>query len=225
MSRCAACRRLVWRALDLLFPRGCVACDGDVEPQGVLCGTCGSRTDLAPPAALLLDGIPAYTAVPFAGPLSDAVHRFKYGARPDLAAQLAALAGSALAELDPPSDSLLVPVPLHPRRVAERGYNQSALLAGQLAQQRGLGFAPLALHRLRATGQQVGRNRAQRLTNVADAFAVRQRGALVGQPVVVVDDVVTTGATATACIQPLRADGARVVGVVALARAAPQRGG
>ena len=173
----------------------------------------------SPPPGLLLDGIPAVAAVPYAGPLADAVQRFKYGARPDLAAQLAALADAALGRLHPEPGSVLVPVPLHPRRLAERGYNQSALLARQLAHRHGLGFAPLALQRLRATDHQVGRTREQRWSNVADAFAVRDVRALAGRHVVLVDDVVTTGATVIACIQSLSAQGARVAGVVALAQA------
>jgi len=219
MPRSAAYRRLLSRLLDLLSPRTCVACDRDVAAGGVLCAACSAHADLSAPAGLVLDGIPTVAAVAYAGPLADAIQRFKYGARPDLAAQLALLAAAALGRLHPEPGSVLVPVPLHPRRLAERGYNQSALLAKQLARRHGLGFAPLALRRLRATEHQVGRTREQRWSNVTAAFAVRDARALARRQVVLVDDVVTTGATATACIRSLSAASARVAGVVALARA------
>ncbi len=219
MPKAGAGQRALSRFVDLLFPRGCIACDRPVEPGGILCDACAVRAALRPPPPLLLDGVPALAAIAYAEPMSGALHRFKYGARPDLAAQLAAVAEVALEQLDPAPDSILVPVPLHARRLAERGYNQSALLAGQLSRRHRLGFAPLGLRRIRPTDQQVGRSRQQRWINVAEAFVVRQRRSLAERDVVLVDDVVTTGATATACIQPLRALGARVVGVVALARA------
>lgn len=210
---------LLSRFVDLLAPRACVACDQHIEPRGALCAGCSARAVLSPPSPLLLDGIPALAAVAYAEPLSNAIHRFKYGARPDLAAQLAGIAGSALQQLDPAPHTILVPVPLHPRRLAERGYNQSALLAKQLSRRHRLGFAPLALRRTRPTDQQVGRNRQERWANVEGAFVVRQPGSVSGRDVVLVDDVLTTGATATACVQPLRALGARIAGVVAIARA------
>lgn len=219
MPETAVGLRLLSRCLDLLAPRACVACDEHVEPRRVLCDACAACAVLSPPAPVLLDGIPALAAVAYAQPLSDAIHRFKYGARPDLAAQLATLSGAALERLDPAPDSLLVPVPLHARRLAERGYNQSALLARQLSRRHGLGFAPLALRRIRPTDRQVGRSRRERWANVADAFVVRQPESVAGRLVILVDDVLTTGATATACVRPLQALGARVGGVVALARA------
>lgn len=218
MHEPGAGQRLLSSLLDLLAPRACVACDQHVEPRGALCDDCAGRAMLDPPP-LQLDGFQAFAAVTYAEPLSGAVHRFKYGARPDLAAQLAAIAGGALEQLDPTPDSILVPVPLHARRLAERGYNQSALLARQLSRRHRLGFAPLALERVRPTEQQVGRSRHERWTNVADAFVVRQPGVVAGRNVVLVDDVVTTGATATACAKPLLVLGARVAGVVAIASA------
>lgn len=217
--------RLLSRLLDLLAPRGCVACDGHVEPGRAFCNLCARQACLAAPEPLVLDGVPAFGAVRYGDPASRAIHRFKYGGRPDLATQLAGLAVDALERLGPPPGSLLVPVPLHPRRLAERGYNQSALLARELARRQRLGFLPMALWRTRATERQVGRSGDERWSNMEGAFAVRRPRALAGREVVLVDDVLTTGATATACIRPLRGLGTRVVGVVALARAGRHTGG
>lgn len=217
-------RHLLPRVLDLLAPRSCVACDGGVEPGGVFCTACGAHPLRAPPRALLVDCVPALAAAPHAAPLSDAVHRFKYGGRPDLAEQLSELAVPALQGFEPGPDTVLVPVPLHPRRLAERGYNQSALLARQLSRRLGLRFAPLALARIKPTVRQVGQSRDERWSNMSDAFVVRKPQALDGYGVVLVDDVLTTGATATACIRPILALGNRVTGVVTLARAGGRPG-
>jgi ComF family protein len=111
-----------------------------------------------------------------------------------------------------------VSVPLARRRRIERGYDQAALLADALARAAGRPRARRALARVRETPPQVGRSRAERARNVAGAFAASARD-VAGRDVVLVDDVVTTGATADAAAQALRRAGARSVVVVALARA------
>jgi ComF family protein len=113
---------------------------------------------------------------------------------------------------------VLVPVPLHPRRRRERGFNQSGLLARALARPLGLRVAEDALARRQDTPPQTGLTAAQRRANVARAFVVRRRPAVAGRIVVLVDDVLTTGATARACARALVAAGATEVRLVTAAR-------
>ena len=125
-----------------------------------------------------------------------------------------------------PSD-VWVPVPLHPLRLAERGYNQAALIARELSRIQGARVDARRLYRVRHTEQQAKRDRSGRAQNVAQAFRARSRAsAPATQPrrLVLVDDVVTTGATLSACIQALRAAGDEVVGCVAVACAATSSG-
>jgi ComF family protein len=204
--------RVVAGLLDILAPPGCAACDA--PSRAPFCETCGALP--APPSAHRLDDVPLVVAGLYAPPLSTAITRFKYEGRPELARSLATLLRPALAQLPLPSDATLVPVPLHPRRLATRGYNQAALLARELGQSCGLGCEPRLLRRARETEHQVGKSRALRLTNARGAFQLRGSGPA---RVVLVDDVVTTGSTVRACAQALRAGGAELVAIVALARA------
>jgi len=109
-------------------------------------------------------------------------------------------------------------VPLHPRRRRERGFNQAELLARALAARLTRECEPAALVRRRETRPQAGLTAAARRRNVAGAFAVRRQARVAGRLVVLVDDVVTTGATVAACAHALRAAGAREVRLVSAAR-------
>ena len=113
---------------------------------------------------------------------------------------------------------MLVPVPLHPRRLRERGFNQSALLAGELARRAGTTACPDALVRRQDTVPQAGLTAAARRRNVREAFAVRRRASLAGRTVTLVDDVLTTGATALACARRIEGAGAREVRLLTVAR-------
>jgi ComF family protein len=110
-----------------------------------------------------------------------------------------------------------VPVPLHATRLVERGYNQAALLARRLAAHTGMRCVPRLLERTRVTDQQARLGRDERGANMRDAFRVRARPP--AGRVLLVDDVVTTGATLAACIEALCVAGCEVAGAVALARA------
>ena len=164
-----------------------------------------------------IEGVPVFAGVRYAEPVASAIHRFKYGAAPELSRPLSALATRGIDLLGIEPSDVWVPVPLHPLRLAERGYNQSALLARELSRVTRGRVDPRRLQRLRHTEQQAKRGRRGRTENVAAAFAARRHNAAPGQRVVLVDDVVTTGATLAACIGALRAAGDQVIGCVAVA--------
>jgi len=148
--------------------------------------------------------------------LAAAVQSLKYGRRRSVAGALGALLATRYPFAD---DALLIPVPLHPQRLRERGFNQAALLARAVARRRGLAVADRALRRSRATQGQPGLTAVERRRNLAGAFRVRQPGLVAGRSVVVIDDVLTTGATADACARALLAAGASRVDVFTAGRA------
>jgi ComF family protein len=202
--------------LDMLAPTRCVGCETRTGLRRPLCEAC--RLALEKPAACSLAGIPVVAAAIYRPPIQDAIRRLKYSGRPDLARPLAWLLADAMGELGG-TDALLAPVPVHRRRLAERGYNQAAVLSRELAQLGPWKSAPLALGRRHWSGAQVGRGRAGRLENVRTDFFVREARRVTGRTIIVVDDVVTTGATAYSCLLALRAAGAKVAAIAAVARA------
>ncbi len=117
------------------------------------------------------------------------------------------------------TSDLVVPVPLHERRLRERGFNQSSLLAAALARGAGRPCCADVLVRRRPTATQTGLSAAERRRNVRDAFAVRRRAVVAGRIVTLVDDVLTTGATARACALVLRECGVSELRLLTVARA------
>jgi ComF family protein len=228
-------------ALDLVFPALCPVCgeplaDGRRDP---LCGACWSGIPrLGPPCCqrcgapfpagspgtcvcggCLADPPPwdwARAAAEYAGVVRKAIHAFKFEGRRTLARPLAGLILAQWGDDLPASVGWLVPVPLAPARERERGYNQAALLAEAIAAGAGLRVRPRWLARVRATLAQSDLGAAERHANVRGAFAAHPAAA--GRHVVVVDDVLTTGATAAECACALRAAGAARVGVLTVAR-------
>ena len=146
------------------------------------------------------------------GALADAIHRLKYEKREDLGAALAVLFEACAV----PQSDVLVPIPLHPRRLRQRGYDQARLLADGASKRFRLPVAPL-LRRVRETGQQVGRDRTSRERSVRGAFA--PAGEVLGARICLIDDVLTTGATASAAADALLMAGAARVEVRTLGRA------
>lgn len=230
-------------ARDLLMPRVCAVCHEPVSADvpGRLCAGClialedlGSETEGAcPRCAAPRDGSrcrrcpnarksPVVAAVaygPFEGALRRAVHALKFGGDPGLGKTLGRLVARAVGRSpEPRSADLVIPVPLHFSRLFERGYNQSAVLARQVAHAMGKPLVLDALVRTRGAAEQSGSTRTQRRENVRDAFRVK--GSRVdGKTVLLVDDVLTTGATARECALALQRAGAAKVYVAALARA------
>lgn len=235
--------RVVGRALDFIFPPRCPACArhlrqsafcasclAAIVPAGSpLCPTCGESFPGAGPdhrCSRCLTRSPHFDRARACAlyrsdersPLIEALRRFKYQREITLAPVL----GVFLADHCPlPVDhDLVVPVPLDLARLRWRGFNQAAVLARVLADRWRRPWHPMALQRCRATPPQVGLGRDDRRRNVAGAFAVRERTAVRDRTVLLVDDVMTTGATVEECAKTLRRAGARRVDVVALARAA-----
>ena len=209
-------------ALEVLAPRRCLGCEA-LEPSGAFfCANCGVPEPLLD-VACHLDAVPVFAGVRYAEPVVSAIHRFKYGGAPELARALSSWSARGIDLLGIEASDVWVPVPLHPLRLAERGYNQAALLARELSRPSHGPVDVRRLQRLRNTEQQAKRDRRERDENVAAAFSARKR-AVFPRNVVLVDDVVTSGATLRACIRALRAAGDRVVGCVAVAHAASSAG-
>src|SRR5690606_2624148 len=161
----------------------------------------------------------ARAAMAYGAVVGTLISRFKYGDRVELARFCARLMAAAGQEFWP-DRPVLVPVPLHASRLRFRRYNQSMLLARELGRLTGLEVDPHLVRRHRKTRQQVGLSGDGRLRNVRGAFVLHQRALerLAGRPVVLVDDVYTTGATVKAITRVLKRGGAVRVGVLTFAR-------
>ena len=236
-------RAIAGRALDLALPRLCAVCREPVEGQG-LCPACWSKLSFITrpycerlgipfvydpgPGILSMEAIaepPAYhrarAAVRFDEISRALVHALKYGDRLDLAPMMGRWLSHAGRELLDEADAL-VPVPLHWRRRWARRFNQSAMLAAAVSAASGVPIAAGALKRVKFTAQQVGLSRAERATNVQGAFRVPPEGKaeVAGRRLLLVDDVLTSGATAEGCAKALLRAGARNVDVLVFARVA-----
>ena len=220
-------------ALDILFPRWCVGCgrEGDLlchwcrrSLPGItppLCPRCGrpQASGVLCPGCISwqaqVDGI--RSPFQFDGVVRQAIHQLKYKNLRALAIPLAGLLRDYLAANPVPAE-VLVPVPLHPKRLRERGYNQSSLLVRELGRLTGLPVVSDCLMRQRHTPPQVRTSTVdERRRNLANAFACRDHR-LQGRQILLVDDVATSGATVDACAAALKAAGAASVWALVLAR-------
>ncbi len=238
--------RLLLRALlDTLFPPRCHLCKAPVVGGGELhlcagcqegvrfldsplcprCGipfatrggadhACGACITHPPPFAA------ARGALLFDGAARGLVHRFKYERRVHLVRPLGLLTTRQLSSFAAASGGqLVVPVPLHARRLRQRGFNQALLLGEYLARSWRLPLARHDLHRTRWTEPQINLSAAERSANVRGAFAVADAGRIEGKRIILVDDVFTTGSTVAECSHTLRRAGAESVVVITAARA------
>jgi ComF family protein len=239
---------LAGQALDVLLPPGCPVCDAVVDKAGTLCGPCWRQVDFLGSLQCSVCGLPfefdpdpgsggsesilcgacirdrpsfdRARAVMVYGDFSRRmVLAFKHADRTDAAPAFGSWLARAGKTLTADTD-LIVPVPLHWTRLFRRRYNQAALLAQALGRETGLTVVPDLLQRRRKTPPQGRLGLAQRRRNVRGAFRVHpaKRGRLTGQRVLLVDDVLTTGATASACARALLKGGAGAVDVLTLTR-------
>jgi ComF family protein len=216
--RCAGCGAIVgemhsfcadcWLQIDFLGNLGCTTCGMPLEATDAEeCAVCMAH----PPrisrtrAAVAYDDLSRSVAI-----------RLKYGRKVALARTMARFMMPLVAMGD--GERLLIPVPLHRSRLWSRGFNQSALVANDLARRLGIRSDPFTLRRTRATPPLKGMSRLQRRRAVAGAFSVARPESVSGKTVILVDDVLTTGSTAEACARTLLRAGAERVELVSWAR-------
>ena len=238
----AALRTGALAAIGIVYPPSCIACHGAIAQAQALCARCWAGIGfierpycerLGTPFAVDLGAgllSPAAIADPpvfararavcrFDGTARDLVHRLKYGDRIELALTLGRMMAQAGRELLAEAE-LIVPVPLHRTRLWSRRFNQASALARILARDGHAVIAEDALVRVKRTRRQVGLTRPQRADNLQGAFRVppAARARLDGRRVLLVDDVLTTGATANAAARALLRAGAAKVDVLTFAR-------
>jgi ComF family protein len=232
--------------LRALYPPQCLLCETWVAAEGGLCPACWREAEFisgpachqcSQPLPGVADDVDAdltcddclgtprpwgqgRAVMRYAGKGRQLVLALKHGDRTDIAPAAAAWMARRLGDLVQPG-TLVVPVPLHWRRRVRRRYNQSALLAQALARQTGMVFVPDALRRPRATRSLDGMGRVARAQELEDAIRVHTPDLFAGARVLIVDDVLTSGATLAACARAVLGAGAACVDVTVLARVAP----
>lgn len=232
-------------AVELLYPPRCLGCGSLVESDFGLCGPCWRDTPFIGGLVCEACGTPLQgghdghriecddcmqTPRPWRSGRAALIYKdrarqmvlaLKHGDRGDIARPAALWMARSVRELVQ-SNMLVVPVPLHWMRLVKRRYNQSALLAAGLAKELGLSHCPDVLIRLRRTRMLDGKSPAERFAMLAGAIGVntKRRHRIAARPVLLVDDVMTSGATLAACTEALKAAGSREVYVVTLARVA-----
>jgi ComF family protein len=218
VSQCEVCRQWTEAAL-------CGDCIGRFAATVARCGRCGLRLGLpAPACGDCLRDMPPFEhtvcAADYAFPWDGLIAAFKFHGRAELAATLAQRLLTAVRVAAIPLPQLVVPVPLAPARLAERGYNQAWELARRLAPALGVAAQSGLLWRPADTAHQVELDRTERQHNLRNAFMVdpRRRSELLGRRVALVDDVMTTGATAREAASALLRGGAAAVDVWVVAR-------
>ena len=230
--------------LRMIYPPRCLACGGLVEQENGLCAACFAQTPFI--TGLVCD----LCGVPLPGASDDAVHcddclsigrpwvqgraplryegvarrlvlGLKHGDRHDVVGTAADWMVQALPKRVP-DDALVVPVPLHVTRLLRRRYNQSALLAQAIASRTGRAFCPNVLRRTKRTLSLDGKSRDARFAELSDAISINHRfeQAVLDRPILLVDDVMTSGATLAACAQACHIAQSREIYVTVLARVA-----
>ncbi len=242
-------QRSAFRCLDVVLPPRCLGCGSVVEGSDRLCADCWRGLTFLGPPLCRLCGYPlpeAAAELPVCGVCSiepppfdraraalryddgarGMILRFKHADRIDIASTFGRMLANAGAELLPDCD-VIAPVPLHRWRLLKRGYNQAALLTRTLSDLSGRPTVPDLLQRTRATASQQGLGSAKRRQNVnMNAFRPHpwHRRRIAGRRVLLIDDVLTTGATIEACTRVLKRAGASAVDVLALARVVRDEG-
>ncbi len=235
--------RIVGAAVSLVYPPVCAVCSASVEASKYICDDCEERAPrIVPPfCAKCSEPFPGAITQTFScancaerrlhfdcavaayrsrGLVRNVLHQFKYGKQRHLRHPIAKWLGESLADprLRGRHFDIIVPVPLHPARERERGFNQAALLSELLALATELPARPI-LERVRYTTTQTAYDRAERMENLHGAFRLRKNKDVRGLHVLLIDDVLTTGSTLSECARVLRAAGAVSVHAATAARA------
>lgn len=232
---------------SLLFPSPCRVCQGPlIAHRSLICGSCWDGIRMVEPPVCSQCGIPfpsmdsqnfpdpflcgacrqgephfhqARSVGYYEGTLREAIHLFKFGKRQEMGRHLGRLMVDRFPpEWDPSALDFLMPVPLHPRRLRERGFNQSLILARIMSRSLGIGLEPRQLVRSRHTFPQSGLPLGKKFENLKGAFSVRRPEKMEGKNVLLVDDVLTSGATVQEAGKALLKAGAGRVFVLTLAR-------
>jgi ComF family protein len=229
--------------LDLLFPPLCHVCKAFIPNAGDLfiCAECLDKTSFLTSPLCTSCGRPFVTengrdhtcgacitntppyicrsAALLEGPVQELIHRYKYSGRAHLGQPLGLLTATTLAAFSIEAmPAVIVPVPLHRKRLRQRGFNQSQLIANVLEKQWKVPLEVGNLRRIRWTEPQITLDATARVANVKGAFAVEDAKKLKGKRVLLVDDVLTTGSTMRECAEALRDAGAEAVFAVTVAR-------
>jgi len=235
---------LATRLADLIMPPSCLACRAPLAQHDAICAKCWADIDFIRPPVNDRLGLPlpfefdttptssapahrpayhrARAVALFSGVMREMILQLKYGdthnARELFGRWLAAAGAELIEECD-----VIAPVPMHARRLLMRRFNQSAILANELARISDRQASPQLIKRTRATRSQVGLTSAERRRNLAGAFTIapRQRKHITGRNILLVDDVITTGTTLNTCARALRQAGAARVNAVVLAIVVP----
>lgn len=208
---------------QFVYPLRCALCDCSIryDEGASLCSPCAAslnpvEADFTAPHLAHAWFDRARSVYPFEGRLRDALHGFKYGERFDLTKYLARVLEGEVRKMEWPD--VIVPVPLHPKRLRSRGFNQSVIVARPLAKRLGITFDVETLVRATDPGPQVERERKERIKAVKGIFAVKNPRAIKGKNVLLIDDVLTTGATVNECARVLKKSGATRVDILTIAR-------
>lgn len=230
---------------DIVFPPQCIGCGAVLSEERLffctgcfaqikfisspLCSLCGlpysepAESDhicgdclQSNPAFFMARAMGQYERI-----LMEVIHRFKYGGKVSLGEMLGSLmAGFAYPSFRITDYSLIMPVPLHPKRLRQRGFNQALILAREISRHFSIALDFLSLRRIVFTEPQVGLGRDMRERNIKGAFSVADKGRIKGEKIILVDDVYTTGSTVRECAQALIKSKAEKVAVLTLARTA-----
>lgn len=213
-------KELLSSIVDAIYPPKCIVCDAILNGEmGYICTDCNSRINwlesdffsvsLKKQAFDLARSLAAYD-----GAWQEVVHGFKYNNRTDFACVL----GEMLSRQVDYEYDLITAVPLHPKRLRERGYNQSALLAKVVAKETGFKCNLSVFKRAKYSAPQVGLAKEERMENIKGAFEFCG-GGKINADILLIDDVMTTGATVNECAKVLKRAGAGRVDVMTIARA------
>jgi ComF family protein len=229
---------------DVIFPPQCLGCSEILHPQSkqLFCAACNEKIkfitgNLCPVCGTIFPDSPAKShlcgncmenktyfscaraVVSYETIILDAIHQFKYGNNISVGALLASfMADFSFPDVDFTDYSLIIPVPLHIKRLRQRGFNQSLILARALAKKKQIPVNFSLLKRHKFTETQTGLNKAERNKNIKGAFEVSNKKKIASKNVILVDDVYTTGATINECAKILTKAGAQKVTVLTLAR-------